>query len=262
MLKVLKSKETLDKLIFCLKKEDKCAYVRTGDGDIRLLNGEDDSYNKCTPKFQEEMEEVFSINDITFMKCLPLYIDDNAEPNMSPGNHLCDQNFYNYITYRVKDYLQYFPEIYSHVALCYQATYNPEYAITFLKHIKKACLNYPTYIIGNKNTNKKLLDLFFGSKYTRIETLCKNSYSDIDYIWNKIQETINPEKYTIFIIFMGCAGRPLQKRIWKQYNKVFLFDVGSLMDAINQTDTRAWIKISGFNSQSFLELCKKGLDNV
>ena len=262
MIKVIKSRPTLEKLLKHLSRKEKCAYVRTGDGDINLLNGENDSYNRCTDDFKHEMKEVFELSDPNFMKCLPLYIGDNAEPNMCPGNHLCDISFYNHIISKVGTYIQYFPSVYSHVSLCYQATYDPEYAIHFLKELKKACLVNSTYVIGNSTTSTELIRLFFGNNINRILTDSKDSYANINTVWNTISNSINKDRYTIFIIFMGCAGRPLQKRIWKTYDNVFIFDVGSLMDAISGQDTRAWIKISGFNPNQFLQLCEKELISI
>ena len=52
---------------------------------------------------------------------------------------------------------------------------------------------------------------------------------------------------------MGCAGRILQKRLWHKLDNVFLFDFGSLIDAICGWKTRAWIKLTHFDSEAFIK---------
>jgi len=44
---------------------------------------------------------------------------------------------------------------------------------------------------------------------------------------------------------MGCPGRILQKRILKKGYRVYLFDFGSLLDALNNDNTRLWIDLAG-----------------
>ena len=249
-----KSRDTLEQLLAYLRQQDKCAYVRIGDGDLFLLHQHDDSYNRASPMFAQEMKEVFTIADEAFMKCLPIYYKENAEPHMFPGNHLCDEAGYNRYINMARDYLVYFPKVWSHVALSYQATYHPQYTISFLKELKHACLQNDCFIIGNEQVNTLLINKLFGNKYKRIPTLAKDSYSQIDQVWSQIQTQTNKDNYTIFIVFMGCAGRPLQKRIWKQYDRVFIFDVGSLLDILNGQNTRAWIDLSGFNASQFMSM--------
>ena len=53
---------------------------------------------------------------------------------------------------------------------------------------------------------------------------------------------------------MGCSGRAMQKRIWDNYNNVFLFDFGSLMDALCGDKTRAWIELTNFDKSTILDL--------
>jgi len=254
VIKCEKSRETLEQLLSYLREEQKCAYVRIGDGDLYLLHNHDDSYNRASPQFANEMKEVFEIADPGFMKCLPLYYQENAEPHMFPGNHLSNEECYNRYVSMAQAYLSNFPSIWSHVALSYQATYHPQFAISFLKEIKSACMKYPCFIIGNQQVHPPLIELLFGTKYQRIGTAPKDSYQQIETVWTQIEQNIDPSQYTIFVVFMGCAGRPLQKRIWKKYDRVFIFDVGSLLDILNGQNTRAWIDLSGFKASEFLEL--------
>jgi len=256
------TRQTLDLILSNLDTKNKFAYIRIGDGDINLANGENDSFNVCTPQFQAEMKEVFTIDDPGFIKCLPLILEANAEPNMFPGNHLGNQHFYDAMVGRIRPYLPFFKEVYNPIALCYQAVYHPDYAINFLKSLKKACLSNPAWTIGNQNINKDLLQMLFGSKANYIPTIERNSYSQIDQVWNKIVSSAKKDEYNVFVLFLGCSGRCLAKRIWKTYPNVFVFDFGSLMDALNGDYTRAWIQLSGFNIPNFLKQCKAALDEV
>jgi hypothetical protein len=52
---------------------------------------------------------------------------------------------------------------------------------------------------------------------------------------------------------MGCSGRAMQKKIWDNHDNYFLFDFGSLMDALCGWETRAWIEMSNFNREEFIK---------
>ena len=52
---------------------------------------------------------------------------------------------------------------------------------------------------------------------------------------------------------MGCPGRVLAKRIYLQDFNVFLFDSGSLLDALCGWKTRAWMDLAPFDVRGLLE---------
>ena len=103
--------------------------------------------------------------------------------------------------------------------------------------------------------NQKIIDLLFGPETPHSPTPSNNSYSQIDRIeWETMKAISQNNPYTIVITAMGCSGRILQKRLWYQCSNIFLFDFGSLMDAICGWNTRAWIPLSGFDKDRFKKL--------
>ena len=55
---------------------------------------------------------------------------------------------------------------------------------------------------------------------------------------------------------MGCSGRVLQKRLYNNHDNIFVFDFGSLMDALCGWNTRAWIELTNFDKDKILEKIK------
>ena len=90
---------------------------------------------------------------------------------------------------------------------------------------------------------------------TFIRTPSQNSFTQFEEIYDEFVKSINKDKdYSINVTSMGCSGRAMQKRIWDNYNNVFLFDFGSLMDALCGDQTRAWIELTNFDKNSILDL--------
>ncbi len=67
--------------------------------------------------------------------------------------------------------------------------------------------------------------------------------------------------YKVLVTAMGATGMAVVKRLWGQYDDVFFLDFGSLLDAIcgfkkDGAGARAWVDISGFDKDKFLEMLK------
>ena len=94
-------------------------------------------------------------------------------------------------------------------------------------------------------------------------TPAKNSYDEIDRIEEEcLVKLAGIDGYKIVVTSMGCSGRALQKRLWNKQDNIFLFDFGSLMDAICGWGTRDWINLTHFDTQEFMKALKKELSNV
>ncbi len=64
---------------------------------------------------------------------------------------------------------------------------------------------------------------------------------------------MDDSEYSVVVTSMGCSGRAMQKKIWDNHDNYFLFDFGSLMDALCGWETRAWIEMSNFNREEFIK---------
>lgn len=249
-----KTSETLAKIMEIISKGEKGAYLRFGDGDINLATGRDDSYQRSNPRLQAELQQAFALNDLNVLKCLPIQCKElnGWEEGMFPGNHESSYDFSKQILRDAsKLWGQKITDVYSPVAIHFAATNNPFECIEFLKFLRRSNC---TVLVGNENIPTKIRELLFGAECQFIPTPPQQSYSTIDCIESDCLELLKavPE-YKIVITSMGNSGRALQKRLWYKVDNVFFFDFGSLMDALCGWNTRAWIDLSHFNKDQFIQ---------
>lgn len=250
-----KSRKTLEKVREIISKKEKGIYLRFGDGEINVAIGKDHRIQKNSKKLQNEMREAIGLNGPTVMKSLPLNCKEfgGYEEGMFPGNH--EWSFHRCVDFlnKVKPlWKQDITDVYSQVALHFSATYNPNYCVRFLKFLRDSnCCVF----VGNSNIPSKMRELLFGQHCKFIPVPSQQVYGQIDRIERECLEKIsNGDEYKVVVIAMGCTGNILQKRLWRKLDNVFLFNFGSLIDALCGLDSRAWIKLSKFNAEKFLKL--------
>lgn len=252
---IVSTKDTLNEVEASILANQRGAYLRFGDGDVFLMNGKKDSYQKKNKKLSEEMKEVFLIQGLHIYKCLAIHSDRfGYEKEMSLGNHKNEDKFALKL---FTDCFAYFVgcKIYSPVALHFTSTNDVLRANSFLKTLK----THTRIFVGNHSVNMDLKDLLFGSKTVHVKTPEKDAYSEINRIENEVLNLIPANNdFFVITIAMGCSGRPLMKRIWEKNCNVFLFDFGSLLDGISGKNTRRWLKMNNLD----LDLLLKGLDKI
>lgn len=247
--------ETLNKIISIISHKQKGIYLRFGDGDINLATGCSELMQSVNPRLQKEMQEAFALQGPTVLKTLPLYCKElhGYEAGMFPGNHEAPLEWCLNILNKAKPLWKHtIQDVYSHVALHFAATQYQDMCVQFLKFLKKSncCL-----LVGNENIPTHIKELLFGPQCQFVATPAQQSYNEIDRIEKECLEKIgNTSEYKIIITAMGCSGRALQKRLWNKLDNVFLFDFGSLMDALCGWNTRAWIELAQFDSSKFINI--------
>lgn len=254
-MKVYQSEDTIKKIIEYIKKRKGGFYIRFGDGDLNISNNHNDMLNNTTPIFSNEMIESMKINDECYFRGFPLMCNKYGllEDGMFGGNHewpekRCDQ---------VVNYLNTFTslhEIYTPVAFQYMMTMSPQKCCYYLHILKDIIKSNNCIIIGNKNLNKRILNLYFSDNYHFIECPSRNSYNEIDRIEKQIIKNISvSESYYIIICCAGCTTRVLSKRLFtnRKFYNFFFLDIGSIVDALSGLDTRAYIKLTNFDNSKF-----------
>lgn len=247
-----KSGETLEAIGSIILKKEKGAYLRFGDGDINLANGESDLLQENNSLLSYEMSEALSMDSKNILKSLPLHCKEYGwEEGMFPGNHECDKTWADNILKKVEPFWGgEVEEVYSPIALHFLASHKPDSAITFLRLLRDSNI---CCVVGNKRIPRKIIHQVFG-QCKHIKTPVNNSYSKIDQIENSLSNVLDKsdDQYKIVVTAMGCSGRVLQKRLLNTYENIFLFDFGSLLDALCGWNTRAWIELSQFDRKNFL----------
>ena len=251
-MKFYTSKDTIESIKKIILNKEKGLYLRFGDGDVNLANGKSDLMQVDNNNIRSEMIEAFGLNEPNILKSLPLHCKEyGLENGMFPGNHECDKSWADNLLNKVSSFWGGpFTEIYSPVALHFLASSDISYAISFIKFIKN---NQPLVMIGNENVPNEIINKLFGDKCLHIKTPHTNSFNSIDWIEKQFDEIYTHNSYNLIITSMGCAGRVLQKRIYNKYDNIFIFDFGSLMDALCGWNTRAWSELTKFDKNNFLK---------
>lgn len=254
-LKFHQTQDTLVRIASLISKKKKGIYLRFGDGDINLANGEIDLLQNPREDLRREMREAFKLNGPTVLKALPIMCREFEafEEGMYNLNH--EVSYRTSLRFLFRSELLWggdMTDIYSPVALHFASTNNQELAFLFLK-VLRASKSF--MLVGNHKIPKVIRDLLFGEQCLFVSTPDQQAYDEIDRIEREcIQqiEAADPDQYKIIITSMGCAGRVLQKRLWEKFDNIFLFDFGSLMDALCGWNTRAWIQLTNFDNKGFL----------
>ena len=243
-----------DKTIKICKKlianKEKGAYLRFGDGDVNLLNGHGDMLQPCNAKLRMEMKEAFNLQGTGIIKSLSLHSPRfGIWPGMAPGIHASDDRWTERLLSRCYPFFIGTP-IYTSVALAYLAAFNQPIAIDFLRFLK----GQKPIFVGNNKIPGDLLQKLFG-KTIHIKTPEHNSYSEINRIEQETVDCVNQldGEYKVIVSAMGCSGRIFAKRIYNREFNVFLFDFGSLLDALCGWNTRAWMEIAPYDVKKLLE---------
>lgn len=247
-----KSEETLNRIMEIISSEQTGAYLRYGDGEINAATSGSLILQTVTPELRCEMQETFRLNGPTILKGLPLHCKEfgGFEPGMFEGNHEWSYgqclDFLNRVSPLWGAPIR---DVYSQVALHYLATYNQNVCINFLKFLRSKCCLF----VGNENVPQSIRELLFGPQSYFVKAPSCESYSQIDRIEKECLEVLNGiDQYKVVVVAMGCPGCALQKRLLGKVDNIFLFNFGSLLDALCGWDTRMWISLSKFNAPQFL----------
>ena len=248
-----KTKDTLSKIQEIIKNKQKGAYLRFGDGEIVIALGQGAIEQHPNQALTLEMREALAMNGPTILKTLPIYCPEfgGFEPGMLPGYCESPYSWCLDMLRKAKPFWNSeIRDVYSHAALLFAANQYPDECIEFLKFLKKSncCL-----FIGNQNVPEHIRDLLFGSKCIFIPTAAHSCYRDIDAIERNVLKKIpKDDTYKVIITSMGPTSKALQKRLWSKLDNVFLFDLGSIMDALCGWNTREWIEVTKFDRNAFI----------
>lgn len=239
-IQIKSTESTINEIEKCIVQHRKGVYLRFGDGDINLLHGVDELLQSSVKGIKDEMRESFSLSGDGVFKCLPIHSDlYGAEEGMKEGLHKSNNKLArNFILQTFEYFIG--DNIYSHVALSYLIFFKEDVALRFLRCLK----NFNPIFVGNEEISKNLLKTLFGNTI-HIKTPKAGSFSKIDSIELELSAILekNKDKYTVIVIAMGCSGRILEKRIYKKFDNIFLFDFGSSMDYFSGWNTRSWMDL-------------------
>ena len=160
---------------------------------------------------------------------------------MEPGLHSSADEWATNILKKTYPYFIGSP-IFSSVALSYQAIQDLRYTAFFLGQLKRQCLVF----VGNHKADPKTLEALFGEA-PHIKTPHDGTFGEIARIEREVDmhlKTLN-SSFGVIVLALGCPGRVLAKRLLRKSHNIFIFDFGSLLDALCGWNTRAWMEMCG-----------------
>jgi len=215
------------------------AYMRFGDGDVNLMLGRDELLQTANPSLQDEMLETFSLGGAGILKCLPLHsLRFGLWPGMKPGLHSSTDQWAENTLCRCSQFFIGEP-IYSTVALAYLAVFDPGFTLDFLKMLRARV----DLFIGNQDVPDGVLDTLFGH-IPRVTCPPSGAYVAADQVTEQALSYLGDSRHHTVAIAMGCSGRVVAKRLLKSGSNVFIFDFGSLLDALCGWNSRAWVDLA------------------
>jgi len=236
-LQVNSTEKTFYNIIEKIKKKDRCIYSRFGDGDIYAMMGKSSSNMRHSKELEYEMQEAFSIKHTDYLKGIA--VDYKREPGMYDGVFAPHQT-----NHLMSDWLnQHFKE---HLNDLYESAVTYHYFSIFRQ--QEMLLFLDNYIRSKKvmfvgSIPKKSIERLLGNIEFYIEVPPKNAYYNIKEWYPKLEKNIN--KTEICIPAAGLATRIVNKNLWKSDVEVVSLDLGSIVDAVDNRNTRTWIRKEG-----------------
>ena len=243
-MKIMGIKESLIKLQQALDTYSKVYYVRFGDGDLRLIDG--DIVREVTGNGQTnskilrtELKESLNIND-------PLYLRATSgsyliEPGMVDGLFAPFDNskYLDDILNRQLDKNNIPAEFLSPVLFHYLGVFQPKILRDFINNYVR-----PQSKMFVGGCDRSAMEHFFGKIKVYVETPATNSYASIDNWWGKIKST--HKDVNVIVLAAGYSSRVIAKRLWNIRANVHCIDIGSIVDPIaGKFDTRTCWKLKG-----------------
>ena len=238
----MKAKDTLSTykhLTLMLDTNSKVYYSRFGDGDFYIMNGKREMMHSWSAELAKELYEAFTINDPLFLR--GAMVNYPVESGMTDGVFAPptdNKQIANWLEFNQK--IPNDTEFESHVMFPYIAVFKQELMINFLdKYIRPK----KKMFIGcvDKNSIEKLI----GPVDYYVNVPAKDAYYSIDKWYPDIINNIDDVEVCIPVA--GMATRVIQKRLWKLNKNLHAIDLGSVVDAVSNNQTRTWIKRVGFD---------------
>jgi len=228
---------TLTEIERAIDSQKPGAYLRFGDGDLRVAEGLEDRDTGPTPKaLRMEMSDALRLEGPGIFRGFPLNSKRyGLEPGMYLGVHEVPDADVQHYWRQVEPFIS-TTRVYSSVALHYLAATDPTRAIAFLRRLR----SHTPLFVGNKDWHEQKLKTIFGDG-GRVGTLAYNSWPQADRITADIHAAL-PSEFTLIVMAAGVTGRVLQKRLVTSGVNAFVFDFGSLLDAMMGRDSRTWIR--------------------
>jgi len=230
--------ETCDKLKARFSKREATCFLRFGDGDLILMNGqENESLHDNSPELQKELTEAFTHNEEGyFVSSVAGQINEGRmQKGLFAAPEYSEQLLEIVNRFRPDETLD------NANALGYMSVFEPDWFVDFLRasvHGRKVLF------VGGKDLCTSGLVRRVFNVQTFFPLPMSNAYYEIQNRVDEIKELT--KTHDMIICAAGMATRVLAKRLWTQGFRTDFIDIGSIADALAGITSRSWMRmISG-----------------
>lgn len=232
--------ETANKIRDRIVAGKQTAYVRFGDGDLLLIDGESrESFHNNSPELQEALIKAFTHKEDGYIiSSVAGMVNEGRCRKGLFARHEWDEPIRKVVE-------KYHPDevLDNAIALAYMSVFEPNWFVDFLQkcvHGRKVL-----FVGGEDLCNSALIKNVFDVK-TFISLPMKDAFYSLDE--DKMNEIIRQsQEHDIMICASGMATRVLAERLWIRKVRIDFIDIGSVADALAGIQTRTWIKMIDLN---------------
>ncbi len=232
IMKTIDMQETLNYLYEKLDSENKVYYSRFGDGDFEIMKGKREMMHKYSPELAEELRESFGILDDNYIRGTmfnePTY-NGKELIHHSPENY---KELFAFIQNNYKNFDNF--TLYSHVLLTYICIHEQDIFLDFVNNFIR-----PKRKLFIGSIKKSSIEKLVGKVDYHVETPSRDAYYNIDEWWPKVLECV--DDVDLVLPAAGMAGRVVQKRLWKLNKNIHSIELGSMVDVVDNLNTRSWM---------------------
>ena len=232
VMKTIDMRDTLNYLYEKLDSESKVYYSRFGDGDFEIMKGKREMMHRYSPELAEELRESFGILDDNYIRGTmfnePTY-NGRELVHQSPDNF---KDLFGFIQNNYENFNDFI--LYSHVLLTYIFIHEQDIFLDFMNNFIR-----PKRKLFIGSIKKSSIERLVGEVHHLVETPSRDAYYNIEDWWPKVLGCI--DDVDLVLPAAGMAGRVVQKRLWNLDKNVHSIELGSMVDTVDDLNTRSWM---------------------
>lgn len=226
--------DTCAKLYQRLSNNEATCFLRFGDGDILVMNGQDDSLQKGGESLRRELIEAFTHREEGYL--VASVAGQVNEGRMRKGLFAAPEQSTQMLS--LVQQLRPNETLDNAIALAYQSVFEPEWFIDFLR---KCVHGKRVLFIGGEVLCRSVLVKQVFDVTTFFPLPMTNAYGAIIEKMEDIKREVGTHE--VVICAAGLSTRVLGKRLWTQGFRVNFLDIGSIADALAGIESRTWTRL-------------------
>lgn len=236
-------RESYDYLTQRMKQEERLFFVRFGDGEFVTMLKRDHRNYVYNAGLAMEIEQSFRIQDENYLISCPInypYDEFHAAgiyKQFSWQQEMIDlmnqKGFDKSITFENPCIFQ-----------C-MAVFQPKELKTFFDEFVR-----PKKKLFIGSTSKDVAEKLYGKIDFYVKIPAKHAYESIEDWWHFVDEYA--KQVDLVIPSAGSTSNAIALRLWQQNINCKLIDFGSIIDAVDEKETRSWIRLQGHKVQHLL----------